>query len=251
MKQRGVSFIVPAYNEEDNVGACIASIVNDARLCRYMQALPWEVVVVDNASTDYTARVVQWWSKLNPSVRLVHEDRKGLVWARQKGADEARYSVHACIDADNRIPMFWCDTMLEQMALPGTVAVSGPLLYENQPKATRLLSKGFFYAAAAAHRVIGPMLQGGNYAYEAAALERAGGYDRSVEFFGEDTTTARRLASVGRVRYCLDLVAVASDRRFVEEGLVRTTARYVGNYLNVTFRGKPLTQEYNDVRPSA
>ena len=69
-----VSLVIPAHNEEKYLGDCLESIAPQAH--RLL-----EVIVVDNASTDNTAQV----AARSPFVRVVHEPRKGLLWARQRG----------------------------------------------------------------------------------------------------------------------------------------------------------------------
>jgi GT2 family glycosyltransferase len=92
------------------------------------------------------------------------------------------------------------------------------------------------------------MLQGGNFVVTRAALEAIGGFDTSVAFFGEDTTTAAQLAAVGKVRFVPALWSYSSGRRYAKEGVVWTTWRYVVNYIWVTFKHRPYNQDYTDVR---
>jgi glycosyltransferase involved in cell wall biosynthesis len=244
---RGVSFIVPAYNEEALIGPCLYSIIVEAAR-RGDQA---EVIVVDNGSTDRTCLTVMRAMLLDTwgvSIRLVHEYRKGVVHARQRGARFARYDLIACVDADNVIPCGWLDAVLGSMSDPSVVAVSGPAIYDELGPIVRALSWAFYGVARVAHNLVGPMVQGGNYVVRRTALEQAGGYDLGYEFFGEDTATAQRLAKVGRVVLVPEMWCHFSGRRMTAHGLVRTTARYVMNYLWVTFLGRPLTRSYTDVR---
>lgn len=67
-------------------------------------ALPWEIVLVNNASTDETARVAEqvWAAYGNPApLRLIDEPRPGTDHARRTGAYAARYKVFAFCDDDN------------------------------------------------------------------------------------------------------------------------------------------------------
>jgi len=58
-------------------------------------SIPWEVIVVDNASTDNTTAVAhQYWpSDVPTSLRVVYEPRLGLSHARRRGFSEASYGV--------------------------------------------------------------------------------------------------------------------------------------------------------------
>jgi len=82
----------------------------------------------------------------------------------------------------------------------------------------------------------------------AESLKKIGGINTSIEFYGEDTAIARRLSSVGRVKFLTSIYVFTSDRRFKNEGFVHTGIVYYKNFLSVAFRGKPSTQEYKDFR---
>jgi hypothetical protein len=92
------------------------------------------------------------------------------------------------------------------------------------------------------------MLQGGNYAVRRDALGRAGGYDTSVVFYGEDTVMANRLIRVGRVRFSLLFTLRTSGRRLRREGIVATASRYAFNGLSAVVHGRPGSSRYTDVR---
>src|SRR5689334_1513313 len=70
-----LSVVIPAYNEEKYIGACLDELITTAGSDIY------EIIVVDNASTDRTAAVARKYK----GVKVVREDRKGLTRARQAG----------------------------------------------------------------------------------------------------------------------------------------------------------------------
>ena len=79
-----LSFVVPAYNEEAYLADCLDSILSQTRPL----SIPTEIIVVNNASTDGTAAILERY----PGVILVDEPRKGLTHARQAGAQRANSS---------------------------------------------------------------------------------------------------------------------------------------------------------------
>ena len=87
-----LSFIVPAYNEELELPATIAAIRNAAQDRQY------EIIVVDDGSTDGTAVVAQ-----KAGVRLVSINRRQIAAARNAGARTATGDVLFFIDADTHI----------------------------------------------------------------------------------------------------------------------------------------------------
>ncbi len=93
-------------------------------------ALKWEVVVVDNASTDSTAETAaRLWPDAAPvPLRIVREPRVGLSYARASGLAEARYEIVSFVDDDNWVNQRWIAGVAEVMEEhPEVGACGGPL----------------------------------------------------------------------------------------------------------------------------
>lgn len=87
----------------------------------------WEVLVVDNASSDNVAEVaLRTWKNI-PQVdfRVVREPLLGLSNARRRGLDEAKYDVVSFIDDDNWICPGWVRTVSEIMTENPSVGICG------------------------------------------------------------------------------------------------------------------------------
>lgn len=97
-KRLRTSIVVPAYNEARHIASCLEAIAAQ-------RVKPHEVIVVDNNSTDGTASIV----KRFPFVRLLHEARQGIGYARNCGFDAATGDIIARIDADTRLPADWTE----------------------------------------------------------------------------------------------------------------------------------------------
>lgn len=242
-----LSFVVPAYNEEALLPACLAAI--RAEIDR--SSADAEVVVVNNASTDRTAEVAQ----AVPGVRLVNEPVKGLVAARRAGFNAARGVLIANIDADTLVPPFWIDRVEAAFQRdPRLVALSGPYDYHDVGLHIRAATWVFYlmgYATYAFNKHVlgvGSMVQGGNFVVERAALEKIGGFSDTFQFYGEDTDIARRMSHVGNVTFTFSLRAKSSGRRLRGDGVVMTGIRYSANYLWATFFRKPFTNAWHDYR---
>jgi dolichol-phosphate mannosyltransferase len=100
MVPNSLTIIVPALNEEKNVGAVCVDMARVAE-----QILPdYEILVVDDASQDKTADVVRAIQQSNPKVRLVqNETTQGLGKAYRIGLLEARCQYAMLIPGDNQI----------------------------------------------------------------------------------------------------------------------------------------------------
>lgn len=116
-KQR-ISIVIPVYNEEESLAACLQAIAGQT-------LQPYEVIVVDNNSTDNTAAVAAGF----PFVRLLHEPKQGVVHARNRGFDSARGAIIGRIDADTLLPADWVANLQSVFADPSVDAVSGSLHY--------------------------------------------------------------------------------------------------------------------------
>ncbi len=213
-----LSFVVPAYNEEAYLGACLESILDQTRGLEHLT----EIIVVNNASTDRTREIAlrAIVSKYGPRVRLVDESRKGLPFARQAGFLASTGSLIANVDADSRLTPGWVEKVLTtfrdsrsetKTATRPLVALSGPLVYYDLTPRQRRLVHVFYLIAWLTYATnkyilrVGSMVQGGNFVLSRAALEAIGGYDTSITFYGEDTDIARRLHAVGKVLFTFDL----------------------------------------------
>ena len=242
-----ISFVVPAYNEEALLPACLAAI--RAEIDR--SGCDAEIVVVNNASTDRTAEV----AAAIPGVTVVHEPIKGLVAARRAGFEASNGTLVANIDADTQVGRFWIDRVLEAFATdPKLVALSGPYDYFDVPIHIRAISRAFYgigYATYCFNKHVlgvGSMVQGGNFVISRAALVSIGGFSDAFQFYGEDTDIARRLNQVGNVVFTWKLLTKSSGRRLRGDGVFMTGIRYSANYLWATFFRKPFTNAWHDYR---
>lgn len=242
-----LSFVVPAYNEESYLPACLDSILKQTSELDE----PVEIIVVNNASTDGTRDVALRY----PGVQVVDETRKGLTFARQAGFAASSGELIANVDSDSRLTPGWVNMVLAEFADDSKlVSLSGPFIYYDLSPNQRL-SVQIFYAIAFLIYVInryvlraGSMVQGGNFVLRRDALEKIGGFDTSISFYGEDTDIARRMNSVGKVKFKFRLKMFSSARRLKHEGMLKIAGRYAMNYFWTTFRKKPFTAEYTDIR---
>ncbi len=115
-----ISIVIPVYNEAEQLGACLAAIAGQI-------VAPYEVIVVDNNSTDNTVAVAGAYD----FVSVLYEPRQGVVHARTRGFDAARGDIIARIDADSLLPADWVDSVQAVFADRTVDAVSGVALYYN------------------------------------------------------------------------------------------------------------------------
>lgn len=242
-----VSFVVPAYNEEALIGSCLTAIKTEISRTRCRA----EIIVVNNGSTDATRHIALSY----PDVKVVDEPQRGLVQARRAGCLVSGGKFIANIDADTILPDGWLRTALAEFAdRPDLVALSGPHIHYDLPRAARLIAAGFYRGVYVIHllsRLLaghGSVIQGGNFIILRAALKAAGGFNPEFRFWGEDAELARRLRRLGAIKFTPALRAPSSGRRFAGEGLFRVLSRYSANYLWTHLFKQPFSSTWLDFR---
>jgi glycosyltransferase involved in cell wall biosynthesis len=234
-----ISLIIPAYNEEDYLPACLDAVMAN------VAGKAMEIIVIDNNSTDGTKAVARRY----PAVTYVFEAEKGITRARQRGFLSATGDILAYVDADTHPPAGWVEQIWEQFAKnPDLACLSGPYSFYDLSGLRNAISAGWFVAARPLYSIIGYMLVGGNFAIRRDVLEKMGGFDASIEFYGEDVDIAKRAQKQGKVLFCPRFVMPTSGRRMKKQGFVKMAGIYFINFFSIVFRGKPATMGYKDIR---
>lgn len=94
MSSPRVSVVMAAYNAERTIGEALASLVEQT-------VKPFEIIVVDDGSTDGTAEVIRGFRPEGVDVRLLSQTNAGPSAARNHGIGEARGELTAFMDADD------------------------------------------------------------------------------------------------------------------------------------------------------
>ncbi|WP_105317888.1 glycosyltransferase [Thermus tenuipuniceus] len=193
-----ISVVIPAHNEEAFLPKALQAVL--------AQTLPpFEVIVVDNASTDRTREVAEGFG-----VRVVYCPRKGVAYARQAGLLAARGEWVAMTDADSLPMPGWLEALAEKA--PGAVALYGPLRFYGVSAVEALLSdwgyRAFLHLMALLRH---PNLAGANMMVLKEAALKVGGFPQ-VEA-REDVLLGWRLARQGPVRYVPRALVLTSARR--------------------------------------
>jgi glycosyltransferase involved in cell wall biosynthesis len=204
-----------------------------------------EIIVVDNNSTDRTKEIVA----LYPAVTYVFEPEKGITRARQCGYRVASGDILAYVDADTHPPAGWVEQIQEQFgARPDLACLSGPYSFYDLSGIRNIISTGWFIAAQPIYKITGYMMVGGNFAIARDVLDKMGGFDSSIEFYGEDVDIGKRAKEHGKVLFSRAFVMPTSARRMKKQGFAKTAGIYLANYLSIVLRGKPAHNDYLDVR---
>src|SRR5436189_6378134 len=120
-----ISIVIPAYNEAEHIGRTLGSLAAQ----QFDQ--PFEVIVVDNNSTDNTAEVALQ-SKANLNLRVIKETHRGRGAARAAGFAAAQGDIICSADADSALPPHWLATITAPLLKDNTyIACAGTCKIED------------------------------------------------------------------------------------------------------------------------
>lgn len=229
-----ISVVIPARDEEKLLPLCLESLKRQSFRGTY------EIIVVDNNSRDRTADVAR-----AAGAQVVLEPHRGITWARQRGLEAARGEIIACTDADSTVGPRWLETIWNALARdPGAVAIGGQVYYDKGKGFGGNLPRWFgplvFSAERLLCRVAGKPggFWGANFAARRSALIEAGGFNRAIDFHGEDAELAARLRPLGRILFDSGNAVRTSPRRYEGGGALRTAWRQLSASAPLVVAGK-------------
>lgn len=103
-----LSIIVPVYNVERFVKACIDSILNQT-------LTDFELILVDDGSTDSSPSICDEYAKKDSRIKVIHKANGGVSSARNMGLDVAQSEYVALLDSDDYVAPEMYETMVNHM----------------------------------------------------------------------------------------------------------------------------------------
>ena len=197
-----LSIIIPAYNEAKRIESCLQHLSAALRHCGHALATPsavgggersdleWEIIVVDNNSTDTTAEFAR-----QNGARVVFEPLNQIARARNAGAAAATGDWLLFVDADTLVSG---DTLAEMLSAIDTEKYIGGgavLCYDRTPPFWK-----FFLVVS--NRIVIPLLRwtAGCFMFcRADAFREFGGFDQKL-FAGEDVEFGKAMQRWGKQR---------------------------------------------------
>ncbi len=182
-----ISVIVPAYNAERTIGACLQSLEH--------QSFPrdqYEVIVVDDGSSDSTSGVASGYQ-----ASVIKQPRRGPGAARNYGASVARGDALLFTDADCVPAPDWIARMLEAFSESDVVGVKGAYGTHQRGLVARFAQQEFedkYDWVRAAPRI--DIVDTYSAAYRRDIFQKAGGFDERLRQ-AEDVELSYRLAIQG------------------------------------------------------
>lgn len=170
-----MSIIIPAHNRAGLLSETLDSIFNQS-------FRDYEVILVDDGSTDGTADLIQKYLKKYPEkLRYVYQEKGGLCKARNRGIEEAGASHIAFLDSDDVAHTDWVNNLYRGFISTAERVMSGhceglsPRTYAQKV----LVSHGNV-GKIPAHRSPSRWLVGANMAFHKSVFDEVGLFDENI-----------------------------------------------------------------------
>lgn len=248
-KPLSVSFVIPAYNEERLVRRCIESI--DRAASHYSGKV--EIVLVDDGSTDDTARIVsRAISQLRFSTgKLYSIPNSGKGFAVQYGLVRTSGDIIFRTDADSEMDEYLINPMINHYKDPKVGSVCGwvfPIEDKTMwQKAQCVLCANYLYTKRAQEIVDSIITQpGSSTSFRREAVMKAGGWIDNI--FGEDGEITNRLSRMGYKEEFEQRSVVYTEHPASLKGLMQQRSRWGVAFYHSRGRNLRLVKENENPR---
>jgi glycosyl transferase family 2 len=186
----GVSFVIPVYNGERTLGATLASVFAEAH------ARPFEVIVVDDGSSDASQRILDRYVQ-SEALLLLRGEGRGAAAALNLAILRARHEVVAQVDQDVALDPGWLDRLAAELGSAPDVAAAQAHYRVSRADGlwARVMGLDLELRAARLERCVDHVCTG-NTLYRKSALVAVGLFDESLGY-GYDNCMSYRLGRAG------------------------------------------------------
>lgn len=232
-KNNLISVVIPAFNEEHYIEATLQAL-NEQTYPREC----YEIVVVDNNSTDQTPKIAE-----GLGARIVQEKISGYVSAYNKGVFSAKYGIVAVTDADTKVAPTWLENINKAFnEKEDLVALTGEIRPDTSSKLLGVFLAQFFNLFVYINFLLGkPHITGSNIALRKEYFEKIGGMDTRYKM-SSDVELGLRLKKLGKVGFYKNIWVLNSTRRW-EKGALKAFFEYMRGYFNTVWLQKPPKEE--------
>lgn len=213
-----ISAVVCTYNRANLLRGALQSLCTQT-----LESSHYEVVIVDNNSTDCTLQVAQEFCLTHPNVRYTKEPRQGLSHARNKGLDVARGDYVAYIDDDCRLPREYMQVAAEVIDSVAPAVFGGPYsAFYNSPKPVWFKDSYASHFQGSEARRLGAteFLSGGNLVIQRSLAQRLGGFDPNLGMSGNRIAYGEETSLLLRIRKLMPQAVIYYEPRLLVHHLV-------------------------------
>ncbi|AFZ29303.1 glycosyl transferase family 2 [Gloeocapsa sp. PCC 7428] len=203
-----ISVIIPCFNAAKTIAVQLEALAKQTWK-------NWEIIVVDNGSTDDSVAIVEKYQKQILNLQLIHaRDRPGAAHARNAGAKVATGEALLFCDADDRVEPGWLTAMGEALLKHDFVAGRFDYTQLNEPW---LVNSGIFQVQKTGLSQYEfppylPFAGSGNLGIKKALHEAVGGFNEDL-IYAEDTD------------YCFRVQLLGTQLQFIEDAVAQIRLR--------------------------
>lgn len=209
-----LSVIIPALNEEQNIGDCLESLLNQTEK-------PLEIIVVDNGSTDNTKDIAKKFKKKFRKKRIQFKLFSCLngnqTNARDFGIKKSKGTIIGSLDADAFANKNWIFKIMKNFKTQEIVGVGGKSRFRNKGKIFNFLySLTYYFSLLSGLYCLG----GNNSAFRKSYFLSVNGYSGLEELRKKEKIThakddfflSKKLEQKGKLKFCPDLNVTLQHR---------------------------------------
>ncbi len=239
-----ISVVVPTINRANLLVDTIKSLI-----AQEYDRDDYEIIVVDNGSTDDTASVVAAICEANRdvSIKYIYEPCSGSVWARHAGAKAAAYNILSFTDDDGLLSPFWLREIARVFALDKRiVAVAGriSILWDAPPPAWVVPYEGLLGKLDYGEEILvreGLFINSGNLSIRKEVLSAVKGFNPDligVWLVGDGETGLCHKLHARRYLIGWSPLAVMAHRQFVSKHatIADIMRRFINNGIGIPYR---------------
>ncbi len=229
-----VSVVIPVFNEEKYIENCLKKLFKQ-------EIPPAEIIIVDNNCTDTTIQIAKRFD-----VKIINEPKQGMIAARNKGFEMAKYDIIARCDADTLVPVDWTKKIIYNFEHYDIDALTGPhyffdfLSYFKKPM---VLLTGLLAYKMGTLFIKHDVLYGANMALSTKVWKKVKNEVCLDELeTQEDTDLALHIHKYGNIRFDWNLIVGISARRMKRDPitfLIRYPLRSYSN-MNRCYTKRPM-----------
>lgn len=224
-KNIDASIVIPAFNEEAYIKACLESI------SKLETKLNFEVILVDNNSTDKTVEVAQKFAN-GINLRIIKESKQGRGAARAIGFKEAQGKIILSTDADATFDPNWLDILVA--GIKGKIVATTTTCKITDCSALTNLIFNFIHPAMTV--IYGAIfgncwLFGFSFAIYKSVYDESEGFDPNLQA-QEDFDLGYKICKLGKIKFINKQPLIVSGRRF-KNGLLAAFYEYISTFITV------------------
>jgi glycosyltransferase involved in cell wall biosynthesis len=185
-----VSIVVCVRNEEQYIGKCINSILNQS-------FLDFELVIIDDISTDNTRKIIEGFNDKRLKY-FRNEKWLGISESRNNGVKHAVGDYIFFTDGDCTVARNWIEEGLKCFREQNCVAVEGSVYYVSKDFAPS-------FSDYVMENKFGNRFMTGSMAYKKKIVETVGGFDKKLTYH-EDRDIALKIMKLGKISFKPEMI---------------------------------------------